>query len=205
VDPSTRTRASGALTLLAYFVAFCAILLGIAAIARHHHREQVLTDWPTTTATIESCDLHRDYPFRSDGGGIVFWIACKVDYVVDGEAHTATLTSTTRHTGRSGTYITFGDSSIATERPEPLLRAWIKRHPRGTTLPLRYDPADPATPTFIGVDGVVDVDPVRGTVTGVIVFAALAAGLALLGRMLAPRSGESGEYGESHGITSHDG
>ncbi|HEY2387160.1 MAG TPA: DUF3592 domain-containing protein [Candidatus Binatia bacterium] len=185
MDSLTRTRASGALTLVAYFVAFCAVLLALAAIGRRRHRAQVLGHWPTTAATIGSCDLHRDYPFQSDGGGIVFWIACKVAYAVGGEAHSATLDSTTRHTGRSGTYITFGGSPVVTERAEPLLRGWIRRHPPGTTLTLRYDPANPSAPTFIGVDGIVDVDPVPGTVTGVIVFTAIAAGLALIGRALA--------------------
>ena len=151
----------------------------------------MLGRWPVTTATVESCDLHRDYPFRSDGGGIVFWIACKVAYTVDGTGRTATLTSTSRHAGRSGTYITFGGGPVVTVRPETLLRAWINRHPPATTLPLRYDPADPSAPTFIGVDDVVDVDPVPGTVTGVLVFTAIAVGLALLGRILA--RGASGQ------------
>jgi len=204
VDTPTRTRTSGVLTLLAYFVAFCAILLAVAAIGRRHHRDQVLAHWPTTAATIESCDLHRDYPFRSDGGGIVFWIACKVAYTVEGKGLTATLTSTSRHAGRSGTYITLGGGPVVTVRPEPLLRGWIKRHPPGTTLTLRYDPADPSAPTFTGVDDVVDVDPVPGTVTGVIVFTAIAAGMALLGRVLA--RGRSADYGtQPQGSTSHGG
>jgi len=185
--PSNPTRASGALTLTAYFLAFCAVLLGVAAVARRHHRNRVLGQWPTTEATIQSCDVNRDYPFQEDGGGIVFWIACKVAYAVADQPYTATLKSTQRHTGRSRTYITFG-GSIATVHPEALFRGWIRRHPPGTTLTLRYDPSDPSAPTFVGVDRVVDVDPVPGTVTGALVFAGIAVGFAVLALVLARRS-----------------
>ena len=172
--------------MLAYFVAFCAILLGVAAIVRRHHREQVLTTWPTTAATIRSCGVHRDYPFQRDGGGITFWVACDVDYAVAGKPRSARLTSTVRHTGRSGTYITFG-GSVATVRPEPLLQGWVKRHPAGSTLSVRYDPSNASAPTFVGVDDVVDVDPVPETVLGVEVFAAIAIVAAMLARLLARR------------------
>jgi len=188
---SSRTNAIGALTLTAYFVAFCAVLLGVAALTRRHHRNQVLGQWPTTAATIQSCDVNRDYPFQEDGGGIVFWIACKVAYAVADQPYAATLKSTQRHTGRSRTYITFG-GSIATVHPEALFRGWVRRHPPGTTLMLHYDPSDPSAPTFIGVDRVVDVDRVPGTVTGVFVFTGIAVGLAVLARLLARRSALGG-------------
>jgi hypothetical protein len=71
--------------------------------------------------------------------------------------------------------------SIVAERPEPSMRAWVRRHPAGSSVPMRYDPSHAAEATWIGAEAVLDVNPVPGTLLGVLIFSGLGA-LAWLGK-----------------------
>jgi hypothetical protein len=170
----TRARLAGALRLLSVFICFCAVMLVVSAALQWWWRGGILAAWPETSATVRSCSLRRDYPFQRNGGGVVFWIRCDLQYTAAGGTHATRLESSTRHTGRSGTMLTMRGGSFVVERPEPELAAWIKRHPPGSLLTIRYDPARVESATFVGGDPIVDVDPVPGSLAGAVAFAVLA-------------------------------
>ena len=161
---------AGAINLVTLVTLFTSIVLAFSAVGSWSHRHEVLTRWPVAETTIRSCAIHRDFPFRRNGGGIVSWIVCNVDYSLDGVAYAARVESTMRHAGDSGTYITVSNGRLVTVRPEVIFKGWIATHRPGSQLALRYAPAHPDAPTFIGVDNVVDLEPVSGSIAGVFVF-----------------------------------
>jgi hypothetical protein len=169
-----RAKIAGAINLITLVALLTSIVLAFGAISRWSHRSEVLTRWPVAEATIRFCGIHRDYPFRRNGGGVSSWIVCQVEYSVDGVPHVARVDSTMRHAGDSGTYITIRNGWFVTVRPEAVFKGWIASHRPGSRLALRYAPSHPDAPTFVGVDNVVDVDPVPGSFGGVVVFGALA-------------------------------
>lgn len=103
------------------------------------------------------------------------WVACDLQYAAMGQPHTAHIESTTRHTGRSGMRYTVAKGALVRENSEAVLRSWLRLHPPGSTLAVRYDPHVPGQPTLAGLDPVFWIDPVAGTFLGVITFAALTA------------------------------
>lgn len=170
----TRARLAGALHVLAVFIVFCAVLLVLSAAWEWWRRSEILDHWPVASATIRSCSLRRSFPFQRNGGGIVFWIRCDLEYSVDGSTYSTRLDSSNRHAGRSGKLYTLRGGSFVVEWPEREFGAWLRRHPHGSSLPIRYDPAHVGSATLVGADPVVDVDPVPGSLLGVAVFAVLA-------------------------------
>jgi hypothetical protein len=184
-----RAKLAGATTLLTLVAIVASIGLSISLVDRWSRRRAVLTRWPLVNATIQSCAIHRDYPFQRNGGGVVLQIICHVNYEVAGTRHAVRIDSSTRHVGDSGGYLTVDRGSVAWVHPEPVLRAWIASHPAGSRVALRYEPSRPESATFVGLDDIVDVDPVPGTAAGALLFG----GLAVLGRSVARRLGRSSQ------------
>jgi hypothetical protein len=178
----TRQRTAGAFALLSCFVGFCAFVLTLGGVYTAWDRGRVFSS-PTVDAVVRKCALHRDYPFRSDGGGVSFSVVCDVAYRTGDDQHTGRVQSQWRHAGSSGTNYRIGFGSLTVEHPEQILTEWIHRHPPGTVLPLHQRRGGNAL-TFIGFDPVIDVDPVPEYRVGFAVFIAIALALALASRFL---------------------
>jgi hypothetical protein len=163
-------RVQGLLTFSSWFFALCSVVLAISTFWEWRTRTGILRNWPAVTATVRRCSVHRDYPFRRNGGGISVWTVCDVSYDASGCSVDARVSSRPRHAGMSGASYTLGSAGIVTEYPERALDTWVRRHPRGSHLGLRYDPATPSTATFVGADATLDVDPIPGSVDGVVFF-----------------------------------
>src|SRR5690348_14846223 len=114
----TGARLGGALRALGVFIASCAVLLVLSAAWDWWQRSEILGNWPVTSATIRSCSLRRSFPFQRNGGGIVFWIRCDLEYSADGSTHSTRLESSTRHAGLSGKVYTLRGGSFVVEWPE---------------------------------------------------------------------------------------
>lgn len=171
---ATRERLRGSLTLFSWFFTLCAVLLAISTLWEWRTRAGILRGWPAVTATVRRCSVHRDYPFQKNGGGISVWMVCDVSYDVSGRNIDTRVLSKSRHAGRSGALFTLGSGGMVTEYPERILNAWVHRHPRGSQIEVRYDPATPATATFVGVDATLDINPVPGSLAGIGFFVFIA-------------------------------
>jgi hypothetical protein len=168
-------RVQGLLTLSSWFFAVCTVVLAISTLWEWRTRTGILRTWPAVTATVRRCSVHRDYPFQRNGGGISVWTVCDVSYDASGSSIDARVSSRPRHAGMSGASYSLGTAGIVTEYPERVLNAWVRRHPRGSHIELRYDPATPSTATFVAADDTLDVNPIPGSLGGVVFF--LCAGL----------------------------
>jgi hypothetical protein len=147
----------------------------VSALINAHERANQLTTWPTAVATIRSCgiDEHRPMSSRGRSGGISYALRCKLAYTANDVPIVGWAISTRRASGRNGANFTFSSSGITVTNPAEVFDDWMARHRRGSQLTIRYDPATPDRPSFLGTDPVLDIDPVPPTETGMLAFAAL--------------------------------
>jgi Protein of unknown function (DUF3592) len=174
MDPAVPRRSQGLLAFFSFFFAMGAAALAVSAVLRWRTRSDVTSHWPMAAATVRHCAVHRDYPFRRSGGGISVWMACDVAYDVAGRSIETRVTSISKHAGRDGKLFTLRAGHFVVEHPVTILEGWSRRHPRGSAIDVRYDPANPSQATFVGADAVLDDDPVPGTLAGVALFGLLA-------------------------------
>jgi hypothetical protein len=169
------TRWAIGLRLFGGFCCVIALALAVSALIDAHERANQLTTWPAAVATIQSCgiDEHRPMSSRGRSGGIIYAVRCKVAYTANGAPVVGWAKSTPRSSGRTGTNFTFSSSGVTVTNPAALFDGWMAHHRRGSQLTIRYNPATPDRPSFLGTDPVLDVDPVPQTETGVLAFAAL--------------------------------
>jgi hypothetical protein len=138
------------------------------------HAPNRLSDWPIVDATVQSCFLSRTFPFRSDGGGVLSSVRCNLQFAVAGRQVTSRVESSSQGAGRlGGSAFQLRHGSFVQVNPDKALIGWLRRHPPGTRLDVRYNPANPAETTFVGADDVVDLDPVPSSLFAVVMFAAL--------------------------------
>jgi hypothetical protein len=169
------TRSAMILRLFGGFCCIIALVLAVSALINAHERDNQLTTWPTAVATIRSCgiDEHRPMSSRGRSGGIIYALRCKVAYTANGVPVVGWAKSTPRPSGRNGTNFTFSSSGVMVTNPAELFDGWMAHHRPGSQLPIRYNPATPGRPSFLGTDPLLDIDPVPQTETGTLAFAAL--------------------------------
>ena len=113
-------------------------------------------------AEVASCYLGRTYPFKSDGGGTVYWTRCRFRYAVQGTQHESTTTTTSTR------------SQAMVER----MTNWMNAHRKGTSMTVHYDPADPNRISLAGDDEEIQTHTARTKLQATQVLAG--AGLASL-------------------------
>ncbi|HEX7558245.1 MAG TPA: DUF3592 domain-containing protein [Usitatibacter sp.] len=158
--------------MLGLFAGVCAIVVLLATIV-DWRGERARAQWPATTATVDRGALDTSH----DSRGRTRWqLRYRVRYEVDGKPRAATLTSRT--------------SWSSEEAGE--LEAWAKRHPRGATIGIRYDPAQPGEAVFASAE---EVPGAGSRVVTDLLLAAIAAVACLvlipLARFLAAREERS--------------
>jgi hypothetical protein len=153
------------------------VVMSFSTGRRFLERRRIVNDWPTVAATVQTCILHEDVPFRSDGGGVLLSVHCTLHYGTGGREITATVTSSTLRAGHThGTALSIRDRGVVINDPYSELTAWERRHRVGTPLTVHVDPERPDHPTFVGLGEPVDIDPVPGSITISVMFAVIGLG-----------------------------
>jgi hypothetical protein len=119
--------------------------------------------WPTTNAIIERSAIDLEHPFSRDGGGTVWYVdvALRLQGGSD-PTHTRIMSASTREQGGS-----------------PEMRSWVTRHPAGSTLPVRVDPATGTHAELLDAEGLIMERHVSSdlVLTGAALFVAVASTL----------------------------
>jgi hypothetical protein len=115
----------GAIALLGLFAGLCAIFAGVVSAAEgwSEYREQ---SWPQVTARIQQCTVDPYYPFRGDGPREVWYIDCRIAYVLGSEEIVTKLRSRSAPRGDQ----------------VGLMNEWVERNPAQSPIVVHYDPAN---------------------------------------------------------------
>lgn len=113
----------GLISLFGLFAGLCAVFALIATLS-DAWQEHAHASWPQTFATIERPSVEPYHPFKSAGGGTVWFIRCRIRYLAGTEEVQTSIRS----------------SSTYSERDIELMRQWVARHEAGTPLLVHYDP-----------------------------------------------------------------
>lgn len=117
----------GVAAILGVFTGLCTVfaLIVTAAEAWQEHSQ---AQWPETTARVERCYLHQTSTRRRDR----YYIDCRLSYTVNTEqivAHAYSGNVPSREVPQ------YPPNQIGP------LEDWVNRHPQGTQMTVRYDPA----------------------------------------------------------------
>lgn len=171
--PSERLRSY--LAFFAYFCAICAIPLAAQAGWQHHQRAGILQTWPRVEAKIRHCSRGTSL-YSSKGGTRAFVnVSCYITFTVNGDPYGTNLES--RWQGDNGPVVASSGSTSAGPRltvVEQRLYDWMSAHPEGTEIYVRYNPSNPRETSVVGMDPVIDIDPVRQSLRGARTFMILA-------------------------------
>ena len=125
---SKTLTAQGLIALLGIFAGLCAVFALIVSVS-DGWREHVHESWPQVTATIERCSVDPYVPLRSASRTPVWNVRCRIGYRADANQIDTSIRSRSTASGWGGD--TDG------------MRQWVARHPSGSPIVVRYDPADP--------------------------------------------------------------
>ena len=115
----------GMVGLFGLFAGLCAVFARVVTGA-DMSQEYAQERWPAATATLQRCSVDPYYPFRSDGGGVVWNIECRVSYPANDEQVQSRIRSRSAR----------GDAEVEE------MRRWVDQHRSGSAITVRYDPAD---------------------------------------------------------------
>jgi len=128
----------GIAALLGVFAGLCTIFAFVVTAAQAW-QEHTQTQWPEATAHVDRCYLHQTSTGRRDR----YYIDCRLSYAVGME--------------RIETHIYSGNvpsREVSQYPPNQIgpFEDWVERHPRGTEMAVRYDPARPSNVVLVATD-----------------------------------------------------
>lgn len=129
------TNVQGIVRVFGLFAGVCAVF-ALVVTGTDMWREYAQKSWPASTATLQRCSVDPYYPFRRDGGGVVWNIDCRVTYPARGEQVASRIRSRSAR----------GDAEV--ER----MRRWVAQHRPGSPITVHYDPADPQSAVLTAAD-----------------------------------------------------
>ena len=184
----TRARAAVGLRVIQLVAMLSAVIMVAGGAHSAWARREILVRWPAVVATVQRCDVHKDFPFQRNGGGISVWVQCKLTYNAAYGPEVGIARSIVQHGSvTNGAALILRNGRPTIWHPELALRGWVLQHRSGTQLQVRYDPSAPRSATFAGLGEPIDRDPFSGFVAGVFVFI----GIALAARWGAQRLGDA--------------
>jgi hypothetical protein len=156
---SSRPNWAGPLFLFSYSCFFVGCLFAIEGAWRMHRQDVESTQWPSVPAEISKCYVGETYPFRSDGGSVVYWTRCHFRYSINGAQHESTTSTTSTR------------SAAMVER----MKRWTNLHHKGTTFTIHYDPENPDRISVAGADEEIQTHTggVKLRIAGVLVASSL--------------------------------
>jgi Protein of unknown function (DUF3592) len=119
---------SAGLMLLIVLLGLCTIFASVVTVAQAW-QEHLQARWPEVTARVDKCGLNR----TSTGRRMKFYIKCRLSYAVGAEQHEANFYSRNVPSREIWQY---PPNQIAP------FEEWVDEHPQGTSIVVRYDPAD---------------------------------------------------------------
>lgn len=165
----------GVARFLGFFAGLCAIFVFVVTVfeAWQEHAE---ARWPEVTAHVERCYLHQ----TSTGRRNRYYIDCGLSYTVGAEQVVANVYSANVPSSEVWQY---PPNQIAP------FEEWVERHPPGTPIVLRYDPAKPKKAVLVATDMPRAGGPhTENDLKLLGFFAAIAAVLLTVARIARPRS-----------------
>jgi uncharacterized protein DUF3592 len=128
----------GIAAFLGVFAGLCTIFALVVTVgeAWQAHAE---AQWPETTARVDRCYLHQSSTGRRDR----YYIDCRLSYAVGTEQIAAHVYSA--HVP---------SREVSQYPPDQIgpLEDWVNRHPPGTEMEVRYDPAKPSKMVLVATD-----------------------------------------------------
>src|SRR5262249_61001137 len=115
----------GAIALLGLCAGLCAIFAGVVS-AAEGWREHVQASWPAARARIQRCSIDPYHPFRGDGPREVWYIDCRIAYVLGAEEIVTKLRSRSAPPGEQ----------------VGRMNEWVDRHPPQSEIVVHYDPSN---------------------------------------------------------------
>ena len=167
-----------------YFILFCSVLIG-ADSAWRAYREHVESVWPVTEARLSDCHIHTWYDSTRGRPRSTHYVECVFRYEVDGVPHAVT--------SRVGDQVSVVRGQVNLTRPTVTLSSlqqWVRRHPTGAIESVHYDPAHPEHTSLVGVDDDLRWQTSAAYARGALTFAAIGAGLLVVGTWLRRRSAQ---------------
>lgn len=128
----------GVAAFLGFFAGLCT-LFALVVTAAETWQEHSQAQWPETTATVDRCYLHQ----TSTGRRNRYYIDCRLSYAVGTDqlaAHVYSATVPAREVPQ------YPPNQIGP------LEDWVDRHPPGTEMTVRYDPAKHSKMALVATD-----------------------------------------------------
>jgi len=115
------------LVVLIAFSGLCSIF-ALVVTAAQAWQERAQARWPQVTAHVDNCAMRQSSTRRRE----MYYIRCRLSYVVDDEAYVATIYSSSAPS-----------RNVAQYPPNQIgpFEDWVNAHPPGTPIAVRYDPA----------------------------------------------------------------
>ena len=128
----------GVAALLGLFAGLCT-LFALVVTAGEAWQEQAQAHWPETTARVERCYLHES----STGRRNQYYIDCRLSYAVGTEEIAAHVYSA---------HVPSRDVPQYPPNQIGPLEDWLDKHPPGTPMTVRYDPAKHSKMVLVATD-----------------------------------------------------
>ncbi len=162
----------GMLALARVVLVVGTIGLGVKAVVSSRERATILEQWPAVRATVRHCNVDRYYPFNKSGG-VNLSIACDLAFTAGGRDYVSSITPPPVRVGTHQWDSTRPGFRGVDADLETSIEWWVKRHVPGSTVTVRYDPANLPTLSVVGSGTPLDFDPVPRAWRGCATFAAL--------------------------------
>jgi hypothetical protein len=127
LDTRSPLRIQNIAGFLGLFAGLCSVLVLIIT-AGEAWREHAQESWPEVAATIDRCNVDLRYFNGPDDSDPTWWLECQIGFRAGAGRVKATI-----HSGHR--------SNPSQGYPE-LMNQWVKNHPSGSVIVVRYDPTD---------------------------------------------------------------
>ena len=146
---AAKPPAYGYIFLLAYISFFVAFVFLASGGWRSYRQYIETTRWLAVEAQVLDCSVNFTYGYNGKIYGRKFRAECILRYEVNGVSYDADKFA--------GSIVFVSNKQIELTKPKvtvAMLRDWTRLHPRGSSLTLHYDPADPRQISLVGADAV---------------------------------------------------
>lgn len=126
------------LAVLVILFGLCTIFVAVVTSAQAW-QEHAQARWPEVTAHVDECRPQR----TSTNGGSMLYIRCRLSYAVGDEQHAANIYSVNVPSPEVWQY---PPNQIAS------FEEWVDKHPPGTPIVVRYDPANHTKVALVATD-----------------------------------------------------